>query len=200
MTPPIIPNIADKRTVESRGDIEVSMRDISQLFNSIDPSPFYDKDLDADAEEFIIAWAREYSPDDPLRLIVHLQQPLPKDSDPVLVENAVQNYFTYRACLAQREFSQLMRTGRTSLLIGLFFLTACVLAAQIIDSQTKAAAAQIFRESFLIGGWVAMWRPMEIFLYDWWPLMRRRRLFERLSRMSVRIRVKEDAEGVKAAG
>jgi hypothetical protein len=32
-----------------------------------------------------------------------------------------------------------------------------------------------------------MWRPLEIFLYDWWPIVGERRLHERLSRIEVRI-------------
>ena len=48
-------------------------------------------------------------------------------------------------------------------------------------------AAGIVRESLLIGGWVAMWKPLEIFLYGWWPIRRERRLFDRLSAMPVRI-------------
>jgi hypothetical protein len=32
-----------------------------------------------------------------------------------------------------------------------------------------------------------MWRPMEILLYDWWPVRDDQRLFERLSRAEVRI-------------
>jgi hypothetical protein len=46
----------------------------------------------------------------------------------------------------------------------------------------------ILRESFLIGGWVAMWRPLEIFLYDWWPIRAEVRLYDRLSAMPVRIK------------
>jgi hypothetical protein len=30
--------------------------------------------------------------------------------------------------------------------------------------------------SLVIGGWVAMWRPMEVFLYDWWPVRAEARL------------------------
>jgi len=38
----------------SEGDarlIEIGLKSISQLFNSLDPSPFHQKDLDADAED-----------------------------------------------------------------------------------------------------------------------------------------------------
>jgi hypothetical protein len=46
----------------------------------------------------------------------------------------------------------------------------------------------ILREGLIIGGWVAMWRPMEIFLYEWWPLLRKGRLYQKLSRMHVEVR------------
>ena len=45
----------------------------------------------------------------------------------------------------------------------------------------------VFRESLLIGGWVAMWRPLEVFLYDWWPIRAEARLFDRLAAMPVRL-------------
>ena len=44
--------------------IKLKLRDMSQLFNSMDPSPFIEKDLDDDAEEFIVSWARN----SPLRI------------------------------------------------------------------------------------------------------------------------------------
>ena len=47
--------------------------------------------------------------------------------------------------------------------------------------------AEVARESLLIGGWVAMWRPLEVFLYDWWPIRAEAQLFDRLSAMTVRV-------------
>ena len=44
----------------------------------------------------------------------------------------------------------------------------------------------LLRESLVIGGWVAMWRPLEIYLYDWWP-RRIGRIYEKLSRVPVEI-------------
>ena len=40
--------------------ISLKLRDMSQLFNSMDPSPFIEKDLDDDAEEFIVSWGRNF--------------------------------------------------------------------------------------------------------------------------------------------
>src|SRR5437870_8661538 len=54
--------------------IRLKLHDVSQLFNSMDPSPFIEKDLDADAEEFIVSWAQEFPRDDPVRLHIYLEQ------------------------------------------------------------------------------------------------------------------------------
>jgi len=39
----------------------------------------------------------------------------------------------------------------------------------------------------VIGGWVALWRPLEIFLYDWWPIRAEAKLHDRLSESDVRL-------------
>lgn len=38
--------------------IEVRVPELRRLFNAIDPSPLHERDLDPDAEEFIVGWAR----------------------------------------------------------------------------------------------------------------------------------------------
>ena len=47
--------------------------------------------------------------------------------------------------------------------------------------------SQIVAEGFLILGWVAMWRPLQIFLYDWWPIRHQARLYAKLAAMPVEI-------------
>jgi hypothetical protein len=43
----------------------------------------------------------------------------------------------------------------------------------------------IVREGVVIIGWVAMWRPLEVFLYDWWPLREQRLYLEKVSKMAL---------------
>ena len=166
--------------------IELELHDMRQLFNSMDPSPFREKDLDADAEEFIVSSARELPPDRPLVLRIHLEQ-WPARDPSKLIQDAVHHYFAYRAALNRQEFRALMRRGRASLAIGVIFLVACLLASKILFGDRVATWAGIARESLTIAGWVAMWRPMEIYLYDWWPLRNRGRIYTNLSRMPVEV-------------
>jgi hypothetical protein len=151
----------------------------------MDPSPFVDRDLDDEAEEFIVGSAREL-PSGPLKLRIYLQH-WPEEDPQVLVTQAVHNYFAHREHLADLEFSQLMRVGRTSLVIGLLFLAACLIAIRALPSTGAGAWAGVLKESLTIAGWVAMWRPMQIYLYDWWPLRQTARLHRRLSHMPVEV-------------
>lgn len=168
--------------------IELFVDRIDQLFNSMDPSPFPEKDLDHDAEEFIVSWAQEFPRKDPVSLLVHVNE-LPPDPDTQQeVEAAVHHYFRYRTKLNELDFRHLIREGRTSLLIGLTFLGLCLATSDILLRQASDTLSIVLRESLTIAGWVAMWRPMQIFLYDWWPLRRTGHLLEKLSRMRIELR------------
>jgi len=171
--------------------IELNLQSLNQLFNTMDPSPFHEKDLDHDAEEFIVSWMREFPLDESVRLVVHLNE-FPRGGEPQpVIEKAVQNYFAYRSKLNWLEFKHLMKDGRQSLITGLLFLTACLAASSFLAGRGSGAFEGLARESLTIAGWVAMWRPMEIYLYDWWPLRRRGKLFEKLSRIQVEVRKRE---------
>jgi len=166
--------------------ISLKLRDTNQLFNSMDPSPFIEKDLDDDAEEFIVSWAQEFPPNTPIRLRIHLDQ-WPAEGPKELIRTAVRNHFAHRAKITDLEFKRLLKQGRTSLFIGLLFLAACLLLSRMLLGQEAGAWAAVVRESLTIAGWVAMWRPMQIYLYDWWPLLRLRRTFTKLSHMPVEV-------------
>jgi hypothetical protein len=165
------------------------LRELSQLFNSLDPSPFFDKDIDQDAEEFIVGWASELPSDRALELVVYLEKRPEGDGVQEGVQEAVRHYFAHKASHARREFSQLMKRGRVSMLIGLLFLCALLLLRRLFTAEEPGMF--VIRESLVIAGWVAMWRPLEIFLYGWWPIRAQVKLYRRLSTMPVRVKVKE---------
>ncbi len=166
--------------------IKLKLRDLSQLFNSMDPSPFIEKELDDDAEEFIVSWAQEFSPKAPIRLRVYLDQ-WPAEDPKELIRTAVHNHFAHRAKINNLEFKRLLEQGRTSLLIGLVFLSVCLVFIKVLLGRAEGTWAAVVRESLTIAGWVAMWRPMQIYLYDWWPLRQRGRIYKKLSRVPVEV-------------
>ena len=166
--------------------IRLKLHDVHQLFNSMDPSPFIEKDLDADAEEVIVSWAQEFHMAEPVRLHIHLEQ-WPAEDPKEPIKTAVHNFFAHRAEIANLEFRRLLGEGRTSLFIGLAFLSVCLVLSKVLLGREAGTWAAVVRESLTIAGWVAMWRPMQIYLYDWWPLRRRERIYQKLSDMPVEV-------------
>ena len=141
-------------------------------------------DLDAAAEEFIVSWAHELSREGELELVIHLAT-APQPERATGTEDAVRHYFANRAEMKGRELRQLLRRGRISMVIGVAFLGACF-ALGVLSQRLFSGAWNEFIETGLqIVGWVAMWRPLEIFLYDWWPIRNDRHLLKRLARMRV---------------
>jgi hypothetical protein len=168
--------------------LEVRVGVLGQLFHTIDPTPFRNRDLDPSVAEFIVEWARESSSMKPLALLVHLDGPASDSDESVIVSGAVHGFFALRAKAARSRLRQLFRRGRVSLAIGLVALTALVLAAQFVGrGMSDTGLVPILQETLLIGGWVAMWRPLEVFLYDWWPVRAEARLYDRLATMPVRL-------------
>jgi hypothetical protein len=167
--------------------IEVRVEELQQLFHTIDPTPFRERDLDPNVEQFIVDWSRELPTKRPLALVVHVDRRVGAN-DAVVVRDAVHRFFAHRATATRARLRRLFRFGRISLAIGLAVLTALIAAAQFIGRRTGTGGlAQVLHESLLIGGWVAMWRPLEVFLYDWWPIRAEARLFDRLATMPVRL-------------
>ena len=101
---------------------------------------------------------------------------------------AIRGYFARRARILEFKLRQLIRRGLISLVIGLAFLGAFFLTGRmLVHLMGENAFTTLVTESLIIGGWVAMWRPLEIFLYDWWPILGERRLYDRVSRIPVRV-------------
>ena len=174
--------------VTDPGVIEVRVQALGQLFDSLDPSPSHEKDLSPKVEEYIVDSVNELSSKATVALVVHIDDPagLPDNGD--FVGDAMRSHFARRSRVLTRALRRLLRRGLVSLGIGLTFLIAVFLVRLAVGQlMGERPLAALFRESLLIVGWVAMWRPLEIFLYDWWPILGECRLYRRLSHSTVRI-------------
>ena len=167
--------------------IEVRVRELNQLFDTMDPSPFYEQDLAPSAAEYIVDSAKELHAKTAPALRIHLDATATEVDTPA-IEGALRAHFARRAMHLRRTVRDLLRDGVVSLVIGLAFLVLFFTIAQALsDALQENRWATLARESLLIGGWVALWRPLEIFLYAWWPIVRERRLHDRLARLTVTV-------------
>ncbi|MEO8551511.1 MAG: hypothetical protein ABI678_16150 [Kofleriaceae bacterium] len=154
----------------------------------MDASPFRDRDLDPDAEEFIASWAREAPREAKLALLVSVNRAPGLADEPAVLRDIVHEFFAHRSAAARTQLHELLRIGRISFLVGVVFLSVAVGLAGIVASGLEGhRVGEMLREGLVICGWVAMWRPLEIFLYGWWPIRAQARLYDRLSVMPVRL-------------
>lgn len=171
-----------------RHTILIRIDQMARLFNSLDPTPFRERDLDEDAERFIFEWAEEAPKDRPIEIVVQVP---PGEANPEVthvVQQAMRYNFESRRNQARRELRQLLREGRRALFIGIPVLAFSLIASQFVNNLSgEGAFSRVTSESLIIFGWVANWRALEIFLYHWWPIVRRGRLYQRLASAEVRV-------------
>ncbi|MEP9378872.1 hypothetical protein ABLE91_19300 [Aquabacter sp. CN5-332] len=167
--------------------IQIRVERTSQLINMLDPFPFRERDLDPQAEDYIVGWARELPRTRPISIVVHLPEDEARSASAQAFPATLHHFFSERSQAVSRELKELLRIGRLSLLVGLAVLALCMLLAQIVSGRFEGTFGSFVEESLIIVGWVANWRPLEIFLYDWWPLVRQRNLYRRLAEAEVTI-------------
>jgi hypothetical protein len=169
--------------------IQLKVDEVSRLFNTLDPTPFRERDLDRDAEEFIVGWARELPQRQPIRIVVYAREAVTQRLTPAQVKEALNLYFVHRANDFSKELKHLFRVGRQSLLIGLTVLALCMgLSHAALSFFGEGELGRFSNEGLIILGWVANWKPIEIFLYEWWPIAQERSLYRRLSVAEVEVR------------
>jgi hypothetical protein len=170
--------------------IDVSADEIIQLFSGLDPAPFRHKDLDPQVETYILAAVREIGGPRLAKIVFHLPRAEIESNEGQGLADAVHNYFAYREWVAGDDLARLLRTGGVSLGIGLAFLFLCLALRAVVAGS--GAATAVIGEGLLIVGWVALWRPLEIALYDWWPIWRQKKLFSALKSAPVECRDSAD--------
>lgn len=178
--------------------IELSLTDGAQLFNTLDPFPFRQRDLSADAEQYIVEWAEELPKDRAIEIVIDIAADGEAGGAAPDLAAAIGNWFDGRARSETKAMRQLFRDGRLAFLIGLIVLSACLFIGWWLSERIEGPFARVLQESFVIIGWVVIWRPAEMFLYDWLPMLRRRTLYRRLA--SARVTVRKTPAPTKVAG
>ncbi len=145
--------------------IQLQIRNLDQLFESLDPLPLRKRALGRSAESYILACVRNNPRHEPLQLLVYLPESL--RADVAEVTEGIHEHFRVAHAQGERRFRRRIRTGGITLGVGLAVLGTS-LGLRSLLGDLEGQVAQGFGEGLLILGWVAMWRPIEILLYEHW--------------------------------
>jgi hypothetical protein len=186
-----IPGMADIESLYKKEDgrvlIEIKLSSVMQLFNSFDPAPFHEKELDPAAEHYIVDTVSDFPKKTRFKIIIYLPPDIATTERAMKIPPAIQNHFQYRMLVSERKFRSHFRHGRSTLLIGLTFLMIALLARRLVSSLDNHIIAQLFADALLIIGWAAMWEPITVLLYELWPIIQMKKTYEKISTMEIDI-------------
>jgi hypothetical protein len=168
--------------------IEIKLSSVIQLFNSFDPAPFHEKELDSAAEHYIVETVKDFPVKTPFKIIIYLPADITGTDRAQKIPQAIKNHFEYKMMVQDRKFRARFRHGRSTLLIGLTFLAIALIARQLISANlSNHFLGQLFADALLIIGWAAMWEPITVLLYELWPIIQMKKVYEKISRMEISI-------------
>ncbi len=166
--------------------IELKLSEARQFFNTLDPAPFHMRELDADAAQWLLDAGRDLVKHKHIKVALYLP---PGDTavSREAFEQAIHHYFRYHALKHQQHLRHLFRIGRHALYVGIGFLAFCAVLVNNVLPKPDSPF-DFVHTSISILGWVAMWRPIDIFLYEWWPIRQDEKICQRLSELHVELR------------
>lgn len=169
--------------------VGVRVKRLGQLFNSLDPSPFWDQDLDKEAAEFLETEFRD-KPRDHAWLLNVTTADVGTYSEHD-VQEAVKRYYQRLEESIRQRTRERYRIGRLALAIGVGVFIACMVGRELLNAALPGGAPFVLDEGLVVLAWIALWLPTEHFVYDIVPLIRERRFFERLVQMRVHVHVEK---------
>ena len=172
----------------SAATVSIRVRNLAQLFNSLDASPFWDRDLDVHAATFIEDEFRENAAAAVWHLHVHASEGGDLAAD---LQPALEHYYTRMANSTQIRLREQLRLGRLALLGGIGIFLIAMSARTILTSVASHGLSPLLDEGLIILAWLALWRPIETLVYGWVPLYRERRLYLRLAAIQVTVRMEQ---------
>lgn len=176
-----------RESAAASATVRVHVREEAQLYNALDPSPFWDRDLDRNAAEFIEGEFREHLLAGEWHLDV---QAPPGHVDVKTLQTAITTYYDRLVQSARRELNEHLRAARIGTFTGLALFATIIAIRRLLLAAVNDLPLAI-DEGLILVAWLMLWRPAETLLYDWIPLHRKRRLYERLR--GIRVTVNDEA-------
>lgn len=167
--------------------IEIELKSLMQIFNSFDPAPFHEKELDASAEVYIYNLVAEFPLKTPLELMIYLPSSETGKETGETLKEAIKNHFSYKNLLTDIELRRFLQRGRRNMAIAVVFLFLCLLIIGLLSTVEGGLLLTMLSEGLTIIGWVAMWEPVNVFLYGWWPLVQKKNIYNKILGMDVKV-------------
>lgn len=168
-------------------DIALHLDEIKDLFHEREIDPLNKRYDAASGIDRIITELKPKSLRQPIRATIFLPPDRVSDGLEKQLSEAIHDYCGVQIHRIEQEMASLRWQGIKALQIGVVFLAACLLLSAFFGGLEKLPEflRAFLSEGFLIAGWVSLWHPTELLLYEWWPHWRDKRLYERIGDIEI---------------
>lgn len=167
-------------------NIQMKIKYSRQLFDERDPSPFIEKDIDDDAADYLFSYAQEIGLKKLGSLEIIIENKIEED-ERIPIAEAINNYFSYRYDLALIKFKKMISEGIRSLFIASLAMGVSLFVVYKLQGASETFFYSYLEETLVVMSWVAMWKPLNIFLYEWWRVRSQLKILKALSTIKVEL-------------
>lgn len=174
---------------ERGGALEIGFRfkSMDQLLDPDDPSPLPGREVTEFAEEYIASYLDGCN----LKKIAGIAVSLPRESltpgEGALLPETIRRHFSFRIADLDDDMRVSRREGRISLALAIFNATVAVLFVTVFAGYFKEPPVTLLTGLITILNWVTIWDTYEYFVYDYRREVRKRRIYQKLAGIEVRV-------------
>lgn len=176
--------------MNAAANIDIRIQRLEQLYQTLDPSPFREKTLDLEFQTYLLDCASEFAAGTPLQLTVQAAADMSEQG--TVLQQALHAHFDYLLAQQRRRSKARSRRHRALVLIGLAVLASTLVLRQLL-THWPGPLVNMLTEGLLILGWVALWRPLEVLLFDSASAREQARMLQALAQIKVVWRAQSQA-------
>lgn len=162
-------------------EVRIRLAKLDHLFQAPEPDPFSGNPHGDSGVDRILNAARPRPRESISATIVLPASERAPDLE-ARTRAALEEYCEARIGHITSNKASLRQEGLSTLWRGLLFLALCLLGSRLVGEPRflPGIFGRFLDEGFIIAGWVALWYPLDVLLYQHWPLTREIRLYQRL--------------------
>jgi hypothetical protein len=114
--------------------IEMSLSSVIQLFNTFDPAPFHEKEMDINAENYIVDTVKDFPGKTDFKIVFYLPDNILDTKEAMEIPRAIRAHFEYKTLMQRRKLRERYIYGQFTFIVGVSFLALATVASLAIDT------------------------------------------------------------------
>jgi hypothetical protein len=176
-------------------EIALHLDQIGKFFSIPDSDPLIGNQMYEPGIDFVYDSARASRIKNNLNLILYLPKNQVNNKVEKELKIGIVDYCDFQIYKLQNNLEMQKRQGRRTLWYGITILVICLLLSGLGFYITSIASTTFLYllggfmfNGFMIIGWVSLWTPTSMLLFERWPDIISKKTYERIREMTIEIR------------